>query len=172
MASLQKIELIVPILKDWHSMVGKEEQFVGTACKGNTDAFKSHSPCNHRLLARRLPPQLVQYTEEEFFLLFFNSQPTKFNTATTRDTRHGKEGATSALGSTDPPNGSDPAAAAQALTKVLLHGLTAPSALGLPAAGAQALSGPAAQRAGAHRPCCASRHKSMPGVSGKLQASK
>ncbi len=48
----------------------KEEKFVGTACKGNTDAYKSNSPCNHRLLTRRLPPQLVQYTEEELFLLF------------------------------------------------------------------------------------------------------
>ena len=73
-ASHQTIELIVPILKDWHSVVGKKKKrqnVVGTACKGNTDAFKSHSPCNHRLLARRLPPQLVQYTEEELSLSCF-----------------------------------------------------------------------------------------------------
>ena len=102
-----------------------------------------------------------------------------------------KKGATSALGSTDPPNGSDPAAAAQALTKVLLHGhrghfrarnhgptewlspscgsagavllhgLAAPSALGLPAAGAQALSGPAAGAQALSGPAALLRRRSQ-----------
>ena len=57
-ASIQMIELIRPSSKTLTQRLAKDK--MGTAFKGNADAYKSHSPCNHRLLSRKLLPHLVQ----------------------------------------------------------------------------------------------------------------
>ncbi len=160
----------------------------------NADAYKSHSPCNHRLLSRKLLPHLVQYTEEELFLLYFfihNQQSSTLQRCATQ--AHGEKWATSGPGSTDPPNGSVPAAAAQALSQgpaaraghfcARVHGPTEwlrPSCSSAGALTRPCCTGSGSLRAGdtscgcagAPGPCCMSHHMSMPGVSGKLPASK
>ncbi len=157
------IELIVRSSKTVTQRSAKGK--MGMAFKGNADAHKSHSPCNHRLLSRKLLPHLVQYTEEEFvlflyFVLIHNQESS--NLATARDTC--------------------------TWTKMgqFWAGVHGPTEWLRPSCGsAGALIGPAARALGSFRagvtsrgcagapgPCCMSHHKSMPGVSGKLPAFK
>ena len=150
------IELIVRSSKTVTQRSAKGK--MGMAFKGNADAHKSHSPCNYRLLSRRLLPHLMKYTEEEFILFFVtclihNQQSS--NLATARDTctwtkmGHfcaGVHGPTEWLRPSCSSAGAHKGPAARALGS-FCAGVTSRSCAGAPAPG----------------PCCMSRHKSSLG---------